>query len=122
MKVQRDSVIDYRELRAQKARLGLFNEDLAEQTGASNDTLSRVFNGKENVTLGSVIKIATALGLRRRVTSSVGAAVRVAARPARVRASLTGQCNASAIINTFSRPKRNIFWESPRATRMMSLI
>ena len=63
-----ESVIDYRELRAQKARLGLFNEDLTRETGASNDTLSRVPSGKENVTLGSVIKIATALGLRVRVT------------------------------------------------------
>lgn len=63
-----ESVIDYPELRSQKARLGLRNEDLAEQTGASNDTLVRVLAGKQNVTLGSVIKIAKALKLRVRVT------------------------------------------------------
>lgn len=63
-----ESVIDYRELRAQKARLGLRNEDLTEQTGASSDTLSRVLSGKEAVTLSSVIKIAAALKLRPRVT------------------------------------------------------
>lgn len=62
------SVIDYRELRARKAWLGLRNEDLTRQTGASNETLSRVLSGKENVTLGSVIKIAAALNLRPRVT------------------------------------------------------
>lgn len=63
-----ESVIDYPGLRAEKARLGLRNEDLAERTGASNDTLVRVLSGRENVTLSSVKRVAAALGLRVKVT------------------------------------------------------
>lgn len=68
MKPQAPSVIDYPELRAQKARVGLTCEDLVEITGCSVRTVSHVLNGKESLHIKSIMDVAAGLGMRVRVT------------------------------------------------------
>lgn len=67
MKNFHSSVINYRELRAQKARLGLTNADIIEMTNTSTDSVSAVMNGAETVNLQTLIKIADALSLNVRI-------------------------------------------------------
>lgn len=62
-----DSVVDYRELRAQKARQSLTNAELLAATGTSSKTLSSVLHGHDDVSLKVLKKLAQALGLTVRV-------------------------------------------------------
>ena len=63
MKPRPQSVINYPELQAQRARLGITYEDLIELTGAGLGSIAAVMNGKETVNLQTIIRIAAALGL-----------------------------------------------------------
>lgn len=62
-----DSVVDYRELRAEKARQNLTNAELLAATGTSSKTLSGVLHGNDDVSLTVLKKLAHALGLTVRV-------------------------------------------------------
>lgn len=67
MKPRPKSVINYSELRAQKARLGLYNEDLVKTTGMGCATISGILNGAETSNLQKIIKLAAALDMDVRV-------------------------------------------------------
>jgi len=64
MKELRQSVVDYRELRAQKERLGLQYPDLRETTKQSSATIGKILTGREDVMLESLILLARALNLK----------------------------------------------------------
>lgn len=58
------SIINYSELRAQKARLGLCYRDLTEKTGISCSALTCLFNGAETLNVQTIKRLAAELGLR----------------------------------------------------------
>ncbi len=64
MKPERASIINYRKLRAQRAYLGLYIEDIAKSTGSSTATVCAFLQGREGLNLQTIISLAAALGLR----------------------------------------------------------
>jgi hypothetical protein len=68
---QDNSVIDWRTLRARKAYLGLYNEDMARAAGCSMPTVTAFLAGDEEMKPGKIISLAAALGLRVKVTFEV---------------------------------------------------
>lgn len=67
MKPLPQSVINYRALRAEKARLGLEYKDLIERTGQGSRTIAACLNGAETINLQTLIDLAAALNLRVKV-------------------------------------------------------
>lgn len=67
MKVIEPSIIDTATLRAEKARLALYNADLTAVTGLSSATISAILTGRANVNLSSIATLAQVLKLRVRV-------------------------------------------------------
>ena len=67
MKTLEPSIIDYTALRAEKARLGLYNEDIAMKADVGKTTVCAVLKGSENVNLSSIAAVAATLNLRPKV-------------------------------------------------------
>jgi hypothetical protein len=68
---QRNSIIDYRFLRGRRGYLGLRNKDLIAQTKTGSRTVAAFFAGDESMELQTIIKLASALGLKPRITFEV---------------------------------------------------
>lgn len=60
---RKDTVVDYRALKARKEALGLRIEDIQNTCGFSDITISKVLNGSENHEIETYKRIADALGL-----------------------------------------------------------
>jgi hypothetical protein len=62
-----NTVVNYRELRAQKARLGLTNEQIELAAKSGPNTVSAFLSGSESMQLRTIINLAAAIGLRVKV-------------------------------------------------------
>jgi hypothetical protein len=62
-----ESIINYSQLRARRAELGLYYHDLIKMTGSSSRSVCDFFNGAEHLNLRTIKKLATALRLKVRV-------------------------------------------------------
>lgn len=62
------SVIDYPELRAQKARLDLQYEDFIKHLGTSPQTVAAFLRGDESLNVKTIITLAAFLGLKPKIT------------------------------------------------------